>query len=343
MFSISCFIALAISSVLIPLIIKFCKRYKLYDSVNARKIHSGEIPRLGGLAFFVAFMISCVVSSQVFKEISGYRLLPLLVSGILIFGTGILDDIKDLPAKYKLLIQMLAAFIVIAGGYRFDGVLRFRLPFWLSITVTFIWIVAIINAFNLIDGLDGLCGGISFIVFLTFGFIFLMMRDQGAGVCFIAASSILGFLIYNWPPAKIFMGDCGSQFLGFLVAVVPLYFSSPDFEYIKGPAMVVIVALPALDVVAAIWRRLREKRPIMSPDKAHIHHKLLNIGFGKKRTLFCLLGIQCLGAISVAFACYLSRSKGVMLLTIVFMFQCAFYSVIHFVNRAVLARIQEND
>ncbi len=238
----------------------------------------------------------------------------------------------------KLLIQIIAALIVIFGGYRFEVILRIKIPFVIGCAFTVVWIIGIINAFNLIDGLDGLCGGITFLIFITLGIVFYQVKDQNAGVCFIAASAILGFLVFNKPDAKIFMGDCGSQFLGFMVSVVPLYFTEQNLEYIMFPTMAVLVAIPVLDVVAAIWRRTREGRPIMSPDRAHIHHKLLNIGFSKRQVLVILLSMQGLSCISVVLSCYLSRYRGVILLGMVFLFLVSFYTIIHYTNRAVNLR-----
>lgn len=335
MFLISCIISFAVSALLIPVLILFCNRYKLYDPVTARKIHSGNIARVGGIAIFAGFILGNLISSQIFREISGYRLLPLFISGLLIFCAGLLDDIVNLRAIVKLIIQIIAAVIVIIGGYHFEAILRFPLPLPISYLMTLFWIIGIINAFNLIDGLDGLCGGISFLSFISFALIFMHIRDQNAGVCFIAAAAIFGFLLYNKPDAKIFMGDCGSQFLGFMVSVVPLYLSEVNLEYIKIPSMLVITALPMLDMIAAIWRRLREHRSIMSPDRAHIHHKLLNIGFSKRQVLFILLSIHFLACMSVVLAYYISRSKGVILLGTVYLFLILFYFVIHYANRAI--------
>jgi UDP-GlcNAc:undecaprenyl-phosphate GlcNAc-1-phosphate transferase len=132
------------------------------------------------------------------------------------------------------------------------------------------------------------------------------------------------------------MGDNGSQYMGFMIAAVPLYYSTDNFEYNKFLIMLILVAIPMLDTVAAIWRRVRDHRPIMSPDRAHLHHKLLNLGYTRKQAMEMLLLIQCMLCIAVCLAMYLSRSKGAILLLVVFAFMLMFFSIIHFTNRAVL-------
>ncbi|MFA6855868.1 MAG: MraY family glycosyltransferase, partial [Treponema sp.] len=269
-------ISFLISVSLIPLIIKICNHYKLYDSVNARKIHSGNIPRLGGVGIIIAFFISAGIYSFVWKGIPMGRILPLYIASLLIFGFGFIDDLFDMPARLKFLVQLTASCIVVFSGFRFQQIFHYVLPVWISIPLSVCWMIGIINAYNLIDGLDGLCGGLSFLTITTLGIIFYMLADSSASLCFFMAGAILGFLIYNWPPAKIFMGDNGSQYMGFMIAAVPLYYSTDNFEYNKFLIMLVLVSIPMMDTIAAIWRRLRDHRPIMSADRAHLHHKLLN-------------------------------------------------------------------
>jgi UDP-GlcNAc:undecaprenyl-phosphate/decaprenyl-phosphate GlcNAc-1-phosphate transferase len=333
-FSIAFSFILSVS--LIPIIIKICAHYKLYDPVNARKIHSGNIPRLGGVGIIIAFLASAVVYSLVLKCIPIMQILPLLIAGLLIFGFGFIDDLFDMPAKLKFCVQLTASCIVVFSGFRFQQIFKWVLPLWVSIPLSVGWMIGIINAYNLIDGLDGLCGGLSFLTILALGIIFYSIADPSAALCFIMAAAILGFLIYNWPPAKIFMGDNGSQFMGFMIAAVPLYYSTDNFEYNKFLIMLVLVSVPMMDTIAAIWRRLRDKRPIMSPDRAHLHHKLLNLGYTKKQAMCMLLLIQFMLCVAVYLAMYLSRSKGAILLFVVYTFMTFFFSVIHFTNRAVL-------
>ena len=323
---------------IIPLVIHFCKKYSLYDPVNARKVHSGEIPRLGGVGVVLSFMAGVMIYSLVFKRNDFGRILPLVISGGMIFLFGIVDDLLELKAIFKLVVQLIAVGVVVASGYRFNQILNFTLPVWFSYVLTFGWVLGIVNAYNLIDGMDGLCGGLTFLTTLTLGLCLILTGDMSGMVCLILAASILGFLVFNFPPAKIFMGDCGSQFLGFMIAVVPLYTTTSDFEYNKFFIMIVIVAIPMLDTIAAIWRRLRDNRPIMSADRMHLHHKLMNLGFNKYEALISLLGVQVLICLSVGFSLYLSRSKGTILLFVSYMFIAFMFGAIHYIHRAVLKR-----
>jgi len=328
-------LSFVISVSLIPVIIKLCQRYQLYDSVNARKIHTGNIPRLGGVGVILAFVTGGVFYSLVFKGISLSRILPLYSAGLLIFMFGLIDDLRDMPARYKFLVQLAASCIVVFSGFRFNQIFRFILPLWISIPLSICWMIGIINAYNLIDGLDGLCGGLSFLTITTLGVIFYMLADSSAALCFFMSAAILGFLVYNWPPAKIFMGDSGSQFMGFMIASVPLFYSTENFEYNKFLIMLVLVSIPMMDTIAAIWRRVRDHRPIMSPDRAHLHHKLLNLGYSRKAAMVMLLLIQFMLCVGVCLAMYLSRSKGAILLMVVYAFMVFFFAIIHFTNRAV--------
>ena len=329
---------LALCVILIPLVIKFCQKYSLYDPVNARKIHSGDIPRLGGIGIVLSFMVGVIVYGLCFNREDFSRILPLVISGGIIFLFGIIDDLLELKAIVKLIVQLVAVSIVVISGYRFNQILNLQLPVWFSYILTFGWVLGIVNAYNLIDGMDGLCGGLSFISCVTLGLSLILTGDPAGMVCIILAASIMGFLVYNWPPAKIFMGDCGSQFLGFMIAVIPLYSSTPDFEYNKFFIMIVIVSIPMLDTIAAIWRRIRDHRPIMSADKMHLHHKLMNLGFNKYEALISLLGVQILICLAIGMSLYISRSKGTMLLFITYCFVVFMFGAIHYIHRAVLKK-----
>ena len=340
------FISILLSSLLIPIIIKFCKHYSLYDTVNARKIHSGNIPRLGGIAIAISFVISVSFLFLFDKTLSFRNALPLLISGMLIFVFGILDDIFELKAILKLFIQLIASAIVTLNGFYFHQIFGLILPKYIGMAFTFFWIIGIINAYNLIDGLDGLCGTLSFTALITFGTILFNSYPDGSAVCFILAASILGFLIFNWPTpnAKIFMGDNGSQFLGFMIATIPLYTSNENTEFNKFLIMLVIVSFPMIDTIAAIWRRIRDHRPIMSPDRLHLHHKLLNLGFSKKHALYTVLSLQSLLCCTVILSIFIEKYRATLLLSVAYAFMICFFSFIHFTNRAVLRKIRlENE
>ena len=203
-----------------------------------------------------------------------------------------------------------------------------------------------INAYNLIDGLDGLCGILSATTLFTMGIIIHGSYKEGAAICMILVGSIIGFLVWNWPApnAKIFMGDNGSQFLGFMIATVPLYVSGEEFEFNKFLMMLVLVSFPMLDTIAAIWRRIRDHRSIMSPDRCHLHHKLLNLGFDKHQALYMVLGIQDVICLMVWLSTLFDKEITFIILIIAYIFVIVFFVVIHFTNRAVLRKIaSENE
>ena len=270
--SVSLYSALSfvLSAIFIPLIIKFCKIYSLYDTVNARKIHSGNIPRLGGVGIALSFIICAVICFLLNESLSVKNSWPILVSGMIIFIFGIIDDIVELKAIIKLIVQLTASAIVVVNGFYFRKVFGLVLPWFVGMPLTFFWIIGIINSYNLIDGMDGLCSSLAITVLTSLGFIFYKNTGDAFAVCFILTGAILGFLIYNLPipNAKIFMGDGGSQFLGFMIATIPLYVSTDNFEFNKLLMMIVLVSFPLFDTIAAIWRRIRDHRPIMSPDKS---------------------------------------------------------------------------
>lgn len=326
-------LSVALSFIFMPLIIKFCKKFELYDYQNARKIHSGNIPRLGGVGIFLAYIISSLIYFIKFSPVDFSHNLPIFIAGCIIFIFAILDDLFQLPAILKLIVQLAAVSIVTFNGFRFTQIFNWYLPVYISFPLTFGWILGVINAYNLIDGLDGLCGSLSFTTIITLGIIYSLSGKSEAIICFILAAAIFGFLCFNWPPAKLFMGDGGSQFLGFMIATFPLYTSNDVFEYNKFLIMIIITSFPVFDTVAAIWRRIRDKRPIMSPDRSHLHHKLLNIGYSKKTALFLILFIQILICSVIIVSFILGTEKGAAILLETFAFMILFFAIIHYTNR----------
>ncbi len=333
----SLFIVLSIilSLISMPIIIHFCNKHNIYDYHDSRKVHSGNISRLGGVGIAASFTISAALYLVFSTQLSVTQSLPLLIAGFIIFIFGFLDDILTLSALLKLIVQLAAAGLVTFNGYRFTQIFGWVLPTPVSYVLTFGWIVGVINAYNLIDGLDGLCGSLSISAVITLGVLYSLSSNLEAGLCFILAGAIFGFLCFNWPPAKLFMGDDGSQFLGFMVATIPLYSSSDIFEYNKFLIMLILTAFPVFDTIAAIWRRLRDKRPIMSPDRSHLHHKLLNIGYTKRQALRLIVFIQTLLCTMVILSFFIGKLKGTAMLLEGFIFMVIFFSVIHYTNRAI--------
>lgn len=328
-------LAFVISAILTPIITVLCKKFKIYDYADARKIHTGDIPRLGSVAFVSSFCIASIIYFFVSVSAPFVVLQPLIFAGMIIFVFGVADDMLNLPGRIKLVFQAVAALCVVLSGHYFRQISFIQLPRWLGMLFSFVWIVGIINAFNLIDGMDGLSSTLSILILSALGIVLLRSARPAAAICFMLAAGIAGFLIYNFPPAKIFMGDGGSQFIGFMVASLPLYRSTLNFEYNKFLVCLVLVSIPLLDTIAAMWRRTREHRSFFSGDKAHIHHKLMNIGFSNTQILIALGVTQAVNCVAVGLAMYFQEWKGSVLLMLAFSYMSLLFSLIHYANRAV--------
>jgi UDP-GlcNAc:undecaprenyl-phosphate GlcNAc-1-phosphate transferase len=289
-----------ISICLTPIIIRVAHNRGWYDDQNdPRKIHNGRVPRLGGVAMFWAFIIATSAASfagvgDMTQSPWGRVYLPFTLSLTLMHAVGLVDDFRDVKARIKFILQSLVAILVITLDFRFR-VLPLPGIFvdlgWVSYPLTYLWIVGIMNAVNMIDGLDGLAGGISIIAAFAYGVIYAKLGLLfPALAAFALVGAISGFLVFNFPKAKIFMGDSGSLFLGFLLAVLPLLHKSA-FPAQAGilPAITVLL-IPIYDVFAAILRRLRRKTSIMTPDREHLHHKLLDLGYDNRQILGFLYG-----------------------------------------------------
>lgn len=336
-------VAFLVSLISMPLIIKFSTKFNIFDYQDARKIHSGNISRLGGVGIAISFFVCTAVYFLITDASLFIEYLPIISAGLIIFVFGFIDDIVTLRAIVKLLIQIVATCLVIFSGNRFTQIGPWQIPSVLSYIFTFCWIIGVVNAFNLIDGLDGLCGSLAFTTTLTLGIIYTLSSNNVAVICFILAASILGFLCFNWPPAKLFMGDCGSQFLGFMIATLPLIPSDNVIEFNKFLIIVSLAAFPIFDTIAAIWRRIRDKRPIMSPDKSHLHHKLLNLGYTKPGTLYLVVFIQLLLCSLVIISYLLGTYKGMMVLLLTLFFVTLFFTFIHYTNQAILKRKRKEE
>lgn len=309
---------------IVPIIKKVAIHVNALDIPNKRKVHKEPIPRLGGIAIYIGFLFGYLF----YLELSRV-MVSILIGSFIIILTGIVDDIKPLPAKYKLIGQIIASLIVVfygnirlqdisAFGYYID--FKIFAPF-----VTIILILACINCMNLIDGLDGLASGISSIYFLTVGIItiFVMSNIFNYNLCFIMLGSCLGFLVHNFNPAKIFMGDSGSMFLGFIIGVISLLgFKNITLTSFFIPFMV--IAIPFLDTAFAILRRALKKESITTPDKFHIHHQLLNMNFSHRTTVIIIWIIDALFAFASTIYVLVDNNLGYLiygiLLVLVFVF-----------------------
>ncbi|WP_345242315.1 MraY family glycosyltransferase [Pontibacillus salipaludis] len=286
-----CFIA---SILITPVVKKLAVKIGATDKPNERKVHQKLMPRLGGLAIFLSFVAGVLL----FFPDSGYTW-PLVIGSTIIIVTGVLDDMKELSPKWKIAGQLAAALIVVqAGNVKVEYI---NLPFgdtlqfgWMSVPITILWIVGITNAINLIDGLDGLAAGVSSIALLTISGMAIAMGDFFVSMIgLITLGSTLGFLIYNFYPAKIFMGDTGALFLGFIISVLSLlgFKNITLFSFIIP---VIILGVPISDTIFAIVRRFVQRKPLSSPDKSHLHHCLLRLGYSHPETVLMIYAMAAL-------------------------------------------------
>jgi UDP-GlcNAc:undecaprenyl-phosphate GlcNAc-1-phosphate transferase len=295
--------AMALALVLTPLVKKLAIRIGAVDVPNHRKVHTRIMPRLGGVAIYASFTVGLLLILPWLPEgtLSSYDrnlISALLVGGTLIVLLGALDDKFDLSAKLKLLVQIGAACIVVFG---FDVKINLlNIPFgsamqplgeWLSIPLTILWIVGVTNAINLIDGLDGLAAGVSGIAIATILVMGIIMGNTT--VILLAAvllGSIGGFLFFNFHPAKIFMGDSGSLFLGFALATLSML-GFKQITIVSFVTPLLIIGVPLSDTFFAIIRRWVHKKPIFAPDKGHLHHCLQQLGFSHRKTVLIIYAI----------------------------------------------------
>ena len=259
---------------------------------DKRRVHKRPIPRLGGLAIYYGFLVSILLFSDIDRQ-----LISIIAGSLLIVGVGIIDDVKQLRAGIKLVVQIVAALIVAFGGVRITalsmpsmivpgGIISLGV---LSLPITVLWIVGVTNAVNLIDGLDGLAAGICSIATFSLFFIAILAGEISVAVLAAAlAGSCMGFLPYNFNPAKIFMGDTGSTFLGYMLSIICIQGLFKGYVIISFIVPFLILGLPIFDTTYAILRRIKNKKPIMSPDRGHLHHRLIDMGLSQKQTVAIL-------------------------------------------------------
>ncbi|HPI88317.1 MAG TPA: MraY family glycosyltransferase [Spirochaetota bacterium] len=284
-------VAFIISSCSIPLIIFISKKFNLYDRIDERKIHNGNISRLGGLGICFGFFIPFIVILNSYTVSFNFILYSIALS--IAFIIGFIDDVYALKARYKLLLQICVGVIVCASGLiitelHFGDMISINFGL-LSFPITVLWIVMFMNAINLLDGMDGLASGIVFIANI---FIIIISLDKGLTaptiISFLIAGAIFGFYLYNIPPARIFMGDGGAYLLGFIYATLPLMGmqKAPVLTLFLVPLILLLV--PLGDILQVMLKRLRLGYNIFIADKNHLHHRLMRIGLSVGRIDFVL-------------------------------------------------------
>jgi len=284
-----------ISASLIPLIIKLSNKYGFVDIPNNRKIHKKPISRLGGLAIFISFLIVfSIILIKYYNQLNiTFNIKIYIIALFLSFIIGFLDDIKNIRARYKLIVQIIISFLVSLSGLsiaRFTFFNFFAINFGLfSHFITIVWIVLIMNSINLIDGMDGLASGIVAIATIFLLIVSILMKNILVSlISSVLLGSIIGFYIYNFPPAKIFMGDSGAYFLGFMYATLGLMGIKKTTIAVLFLVPLVLLFIPIIDVFAVSFKRLKDRKNIFTPDKNHLHHRLLALGFSNKKVLIIL-------------------------------------------------------
>lgn len=298
------FLTLAASFLIVfavtPSYIAIAKKKKLFDSPDEkRKIHKMAVPSMGGIVIFAGIMISFLLSLPFKESNTVYYLIPAM---LILFFVGLKDDIDGVSALKKLAANIVAALIiVIPGGVRvsgFHGLFGLNvIPEWAAVLLSIFIIVAIINAYNLIDGVDGLAAGVGVIASVCFGLWFYFSGDQTLAVLsFAVTGSLAGFLVYNFNPAKVFMGDTGAIVVGFLLSVMAIRMIECDsagvpaiLENVSKPVFAMsVLAYPIIDTLRVFTRRILKGRSPFSADRNHLHHRLMDIGLSQKQSVFVI-------------------------------------------------------
>ena len=285
---------------------------------DTRRMHNHPIPRMGGLAIFLGFLLSTLIFVPLSNAMQG-----MLLGSVIIVILGIFDDIYALPALPKLVVQIAAALAAVLHGNVIQVISNPNIfsdnPYWVlgawAVPVSVIWIVAITNAVNLIDGLDGLAVGVATISSLTMLVIAMLVSDSLVALMMAAlAGSCIGFLPYNHNPAKIFMGDTGSTFLGFVLATVSIQGLFKFYTIISFAVPFLMLGLPLFDTCFAILRRLSKGQNPMAPDRSHVHHRLIDMGFSQKQAVAILYVISAILGLSAVVLTTSGALKAMVLL-----------------------------
>lgn len=306
-----------IAVVFTPIVKLVAKHLGVYALMNERTIHTKVMTRIGGVAIYLAFILSMTY----FCDAIDSTIKGLLYGSSIMFLTGLIDDMTNMKPIIKLFFQLVATFVLISiGGVELDVI---RLPLGItidmgviSLLVTVGWVIGITNAINLIDGLDGLAGGVCAIILITIAFIsFIDQRNDLAMLSLIMAGAILGFLVFNIHPASVMMGDCGALFIGFFIASISLMgFKSSTFITLGFP--ILLLSVPIIDTLSAILRRKLSGKSFADADKMHFHHMLMQ-RFGHRNSVFIIYLITIAFGIS-AYLYIINKTLGLLLVCILF-------------------------
>lgn len=315
-----------------PLSKKIAIKLGAMDVPKARGLNKVPKPRMGGIAIVLGFFASLLVALPFVPELHTKQFIGFIVGAIIIIILGMADDINPIPAKKKFVVQILSALIVVFSGtvISFSGI-KFidHIPF-LGEFATIIWIVGLTNAVNLIDGIDGLAAGVAGICSMCI-FVLCVITGSPLAVVFTAglAGASLGFLPRNFSPSELIMGDVGSTFLGYVLAVSSILGVFKGYAVMSILIAVLVLALPIFDTSFAMVRRMIDGRPIMSPDRGHLHHRLVDKGYSHKSTVIILYAISIVcGVVAISIAV-----NGIYSLIVVILFILLLFSIIHLYNK----------
>lgn len=315
-------VTMIISIIMIPVVMKAGKQLGIVAHKDKRTVHKVEVPRIGGYAIYISFLIGAVIFLKTDPQINA-----ILIGGFLVFFVGLIDDVHDLSPKTKLIVELIAALIVILYGdiylKGFDFLPSNLLPVIPGI-ITVLWIVGITNAINLIDGLDGLSSGISIIVLFTISMTSLTSgRTDIASLSLVLAGAIMGFLFYNFHPAKIFLGDCGALYIGFMISVISLLgFGYNVSTFFTLGAPIVVLMVPIMDTLIAIVRRKINHKKFSEADRAHLHHNLMfKLKLGHRKSVLVLYGVTFLFSLTSYIYLYDATLGTLMFVILMFIFE----------------------
>ena len=312
-------VALVVALVATPVVKNLAIRVKAVDvPKDGRRMHDHPIPRMGGLAIFLGFLLSVLLFLDLNAQMRG-----MLLGAVIIVVLGIFDDIYSLRAMFKFVVQIIAALVAVLSGNVIETLSNPNVfsadPYWnlgiLAVPATVIWIVAITNAVNLIDGLDGLACGVSTISSMTLLVIALVVSEGNVAILMAAlAGGCIGFLPYNMNPAKIFMGDTGSTFLGYILAVVSIQGLFKFYTIISFAVPFLMLGLPIFDTCFAFIRRIAHGQSPMHADRSHVHHRLIDMGFNQKQAVAVLYVISAILGLSAVVLTTSGPVKAMLLL-----------------------------
>ena len=310
--------AFAVSFGTTPIVKSFAQKVGAMDNPGeARRIHNHPIPRMGGMAIFLGFLVSVILFVDITMPVRG-----ILIGAVIIVATGAVDDIVSLKYWIKLIAQIAAAIIAVAHGVTIEGLMNPNVFAAnetlvigiLSIPVTIIWIVGVTNAVNLIDGLDGLACGVSTISCVTMLVTALLVAEGNVAVILACLmGGCIGFLPYNFNPAKIFMGDTGALLLGYVLATVSILGLFKFYAVMTFIVPILALALPLFDTAFAIIRRLLKGQNPMTPDRGHLHHRLIDHGLSQKQAVAVLYSLSAMLGLTAVVICTGGKTRLLLL------------------------------